>query len=286
VSTRVKVVSAIVLVILSAGVWIPQIAGMGGDGGGVAYEELPAEAGGGVTLADEGAFSSGDEATGVTSEETASVLSEEGFTAESDSRSGSRFDPRFDPSGESSPASPPESSVGSPAGDPEPFPSLVAIEHTLDSLETFAPRAGSESLASLLEELRTPEVASEGESHPLEDICAAIAPSTEHADRLAEFTEENPLSGILYGDDLSMALVGHRIVREGDRLAGGMILVLEIGPDWVSLGSGEEEILIDLPPFVARASSSEGEESELEEEGAAGEVTSENEISNSAPGGA
>lgn len=76
---------------------------------------------------------------------------------------------------------------------------------------------------------------------------------------LAAFAQDNQLRGVIHGSDSSLAVLGHRVVRTGDLVAGGTIEVLEIGPDWLRLGRAGEERVVDLEPFQAKDASTDHE---------------------------
>jgi hypothetical protein len=73
-------------------------------------------------------------------------------------------------------------------------------------------------------------------------------------EHLDAFVAGNLLRGVIHGEDSSLAVLGHRVVRPGDRVAGGTIEVLEIGPDWLMLGISGVERVVDLEPFQAAPS--------------------------------
>lgn len=141
-------------------------------------------------------------------------------------------------------------------------PTPRAVEET--------PRAGAlEQLGSLEESLAELDAARGGtdlgallarlaDGSPSEDLVpvaerligmeSELDPRTE----LEAFAARNPLSGVLYGSDRSAALLGHRVVRAGDALAGGRITVAGIGPGWVELDASGTRLRVELPAFQAR----------------------------------
>jgi len=122
---------------------------------------------------------------------------------------------------------------------------LASLEHALDRLDSFAPPRGTDNhLDELLRRI---------EERDARDTAVPLAPDEDPRQRLAEFASRNPLTGLLRGADRSAALLGHRVVRCGDPLLGGLITVQEIGPGWVRLGSEEQSLTLELPPFEARA---------------------------------
>jgi len=69
---------------------------------------------------------------------------------------------------------------------------------------------------------------------------------------LEAFASRNPLTGVIHGPDRSAALLGHRVVRVGDTLAGGRISVAGIGPGWIELSTDGARLQVELPAFQAR----------------------------------
>ena len=65
------------------------------------------------------------------------------------------------------------------------------------------------------------------------------------------FLADNPVGGVLISEEDSLALVGSRVVRPGDRIAGGLLVVSEIARDGVRYRFGETAVVHPLPPFRA-----------------------------------
>ncbi len=87
---------------------------------------------------------------------------------------------------------------------------------------------------------------------------ASDAPKREEAsstDPLDAFLAANPLTGVLYGEDLRVANLGSSVVREGDDLFG-IARVEAIGPRWIVLERGSRHVRVDLVPLTARAKGS------------------------------
>jgi hypothetical protein len=155
--------------------------------------------------------------------------------------------------------------------EPAPESSAERVAAATEGGETNAPRArtsesstaeGSFSeleaaLGLLLERRRDPVLerllpeAEEALSAAPEDALTFEGPSDDEA-WLARFAAENPLSGLIHGTDKSAALLGHRVVRPGERLEGGRVGVLAIGPGWIELEHGSARLVLELPAFRAR----------------------------------
>lgn len=73
----------------------------------------------------------------------------------------------------------------------------------------------------------------------------------EPVDPLDAFLAVNPLTGVLYSDDLRFANLGPNVVREGDEVAG-LARVASIGPRWIVLERGARSVRVDLSPLQAR----------------------------------
>ena len=258
-NSKLKIILAVVLVCASAGVWIPQFSGRGSEPEFMLTEEIPASEG--ELPADESAAT----------------------------RTAGRGTPHIT-------ARAPETAAANPGAAPttnlvlgrapdvslDPLRSLDGLERALDAMESFAPRDPHSDLAGLLAAVRAPDENPVDERRPDPgDWPATISTPTPARERLAEFALAHPLTGIIYGEDDSRALIGHRIVREGDRLGGGDFEVGSIGPHGVTLRFEEEELRVDLPPFMARRATAvnSGDADASEDDGEEGGVT-ENEPAN------
>jgi len=73
----------------------------------------------------------------------------------------------------------------------------------------------------------------------------------EPVDPFDAFLAANPLTGVLYSDDLRFANLGPNVVREGDEVAG-LARVATIGPRWIVLERGARSVRVDLSPLQAR----------------------------------
>ena len=249
-SSKTKIALASVLIVVCAGVWVPQVLDLGGDSeavvipavsaDGTPMTPVPAEGGEAATVNEE---ASGGEVL---------IPVEPGMEGE----------PR---EGEPTGSPPVESS------DDDPLVVLSSLEGTLDVIETFVPSPRDRiDLASLLassgNRIGQTGSTTDPDSSTVEEIIgAALQPGPQEV--LRQYAEANPLTGIIYGDDRSMALIGHRVVGEGDSLEGGRIRVLAIGPGWLRLGYQGEELVMDLPPFVAATARSTDDDSESSESG-------------------
>lgn len=85
-------------------------------------------------------------------------------------------------------------------------------------------------------------------------------------DEVQDFLAVAPVTAVMMGEGTAMALVGSRIVRPGDRLAGGMLEVRVIGRDGVRYRYRDREVVQELPAFqaVKRSTSSLGTDSSSE----------------------
>ena len=84
-----------------------------------------------------------------------------------------------------------------------------------------------------------------------------------------DFLEVEPVTAVMMGKGTAMALVGSRIVRPGDLLAGGLLEVRVIGRDGVRYRYRDRDVVQELPAFQAvkaSSSSSVGSDSESESE--------------------
>ncbi len=147
------------------------------------------------------------------------------------------------------------------------------LERSLRATDTLVGDNPETSLRALIQAMQEGNRAAEpGEvSGTTTPRPSAFATSAE----LASFAAENPLTGIVYGENDAVAMVGHRVVRSGDRIDGGRVLVAEVGRGWVRLARGAEEIVLDLPPFTARARSVVSDGGEGDGEGGGGGGASE-----------
>ena len=66
-----------------------------------------------------------------------------------------------------------------------------------------------------------------------------------------QFLDEHPLSGILQSQGSSLALFGPRVVREGDELLAGRVVVQTIGRRHVELRLPDRVIRVELPPVAS-----------------------------------
>jgi hypothetical protein len=71
------------------------------------------------------------------------------------------------------------------------------------------------------------------------------------ADAVREFLETSVVSALLIGGDRPTALVDSKIVRLGDRLAGGLLEVARIDAQGVHYNFRETTVLQGLPAFIA-----------------------------------
>lgn len=124
---------------------------------------------------------------------------------------------------------------------------LGSLEEDLAQLEAMR---GTSDLEALLARLETGSRTEES-APPLEADSFAPAPEDPRAE-LEAFSDRNPLLGLIHGSDRSVALLGHRVVRTGDVLAGGRITVGAIGPGSVELTAGSAHLVVELPAFQAR----------------------------------
>ncbi len=251
-SSKTKIVMASALIVVCAGVWLPQVVDIGEE---PETEVMPEFSADGTPMTPD-PVEGGEAAAGIDE-----VSEEDGFVPEEPGWEGEP--PEGEPAGAVPAASP----------DDDPLDALSSLEGTLDAIETFVPSSRDRlDLASLLASAggRTGEIGttSDPDSTTVDDIIgSALQPGP--LDVLREYAEANPLTGIIYGDDRSMALIGHRVVGEGDSLERGRIRVLAIGPGWLRLGYQGEELVLDLPPFIAnppRSLDDDSESSETEEE--------------------
>lgn len=74
------------------------------------------------------------------------------------------------------------------------------------------------------------------------------APAT--VDPVGVFLEAHPLRGALVSSTLRTALLGDAVVREGDVLAGGALVVRSIDARAVVFARGETELRVELAPFA------------------------------------
>ena len=91
-----------------------------------------------------------------------------------------------------------------------------------------------------------------------------------------EFLEANPVGGTLSTADEALALVGSRVVRVGDELAGGLLVVAAIEGEAVHYTFEGRTVRHELPPFRASASQNNSDaspsEAEASDEGTAPEA--------------
>lgn len=151
---------------------------------------------------------------------------------------------------------PVEQLVGTTA-DAGPKELLENTEQLLGKMESFAGGpAGLDlsELVRLMERRPTPRTLSTGSSTisaPVAEVEAQLLRSEELA-MLQSFAEENALTGILASEAGASALLGHRVVRAGDRLYGGRVAIGTIDRTGLWLESENESVFLELPPFVAR----------------------------------
>lgn len=72
---------------------------------------------------------------------------------------------------------------------------------------------------------------------------------------LRAYLDAHPVTAVLVGQDESLALIGSRVVRPGDRLFGGRLEVVSMSRAGVRCAGGGTELLHGLPPFHSRGSS-------------------------------
>ena len=264
-----KIVLATGLVLLCAGVWVPQIIGSSDQGKSLLTEEISAEGIPGnkgaerFSAAPDSAVAGSGEVRPSTSVPAIPKTSAE-VHVERDAGAGAEM------AADQASGGAPRAPGGGDGTDA--LAALDNLEDALGMIETFAPRSGRADLATILAALEAAD-ASMGPTAGSDDPPSIdIAPSVPHtaittaavADLLHGFAAANPCQGIIYGDDVAMALLGHRVVREGDRLEGGRIQVLAIGPGWLRIGAGDQELTLDLPAFKAsrRAAGEKGSKDE------------------------
>jgi len=177
-------------------------------------------------------------------------------------------------------------------GEPAPGPStpngngLDDLASVLEALRTFVPKQrpidldraasavammGAQSATPTARETQNTALTSEP-TFTIEST-SNEEPGESAVDMAERFLSENALTGILYDGESSVALLGGRVVKIGDELASGSLVVTAITVNRVSMqalsGNDSETYYMDLPPFrPARVSSSQGESavSESEEE--------------------
>ncbi len=151
----------------------------------------------------------------------------------------------------------PAEAVGEEPGSPaltseEELPRRGALE-VLGSLEErmaeLDSARGATDLGALLARLAD---GSPGEESAAAEALFAPRPELDPRTELEAFASRNPLTGVIHGSDRSAALLGHRVVRQGDALAGGRITVAGIGPGWIELAADGAHLLVELPAFQAR----------------------------------
>lgn len=131
---------------------------------------------------------------------------------------------------------------------------LIEAFHAAELGDAAGARQGAEELGG------EPEVFQPSTTTPIESPVASRP-----VDALHEFAAANPLTAILHDGEQPIARIGHRLVRRGTRLPGG-IAVGEIGRRQVLLVGGERRLVLELTPFVARArAANDGEGSGAED---------------------
>ena len=149
-----------------------------------------------------------------------------------------------------------------------------SLQQSLGLLENFAPAASLPDLDQLATSWRSssrPAVhGGESESDPLIHSSSSLA-----VDPLVEYLTDQRLSGIIHSEQDAVALIGGRVVHEGDELIPGRATLGSIGPRHVVFLWEGEEVRVDLPPLRPRSRSSssqedqglEGEDSSVGSEG-------------------
>ncbi len=80
---------------------------------------------------------------------------------------------------------------------------------------------------------------------------APSAPSVDEAE-VQRFLDAHPLAAVLQARDRSLALLGPRVVREGEALLGDALVVQEIEERRVVLLRGGRPLVLELPPIQNR----------------------------------
>lgn len=88
---------------------------------------------------------------------------------------------------------------------------------------------------------------------------AAPGARWDSADEIEDFVAGTPLTAIVRSSSDSWALIGGRIVREGDVLLPGLLRVRSIRDDLVVLATPDGELEVPLPPFRVQQSSVDSE---------------------------
>jgi len=165
---------------------------------------------------------------------------------------------------------PVEELIAAPAG-AGPRQVLDGSESLLARMEAFAGGPAGLDLGELvraLDDRSRPQATATQAAVPATDVSGGSLPLAEQRADLADFAGTNELTGILAGADRSVALLGHRVVREGDLLWNGRIQIELISRAGVRLRAGEASLWMELPPFVAVGTTSEDAEDETSEGGA------------------
>lgn len=125
-----------------------------------------------------------------------------------------------------------------------PAAQLSQLEQSLNALARQGSTNGFDELLARLD----PHSPQAGTASAVElDMDASSA-----RQRLTTFAALQPFTGLVLGPNDGAALFGHRVVRQGDTLAGGEIRVLSIRAQGVELGLGVASLLVELPAFCAR----------------------------------
>jgi hypothetical protein len=132
---------------------------------------------------------------------------------------------------------------------PDSLASLSALEARLVGLDEG--KRGAD-LAAVMALLGAGEP-SEGRPAPAPELAFAVSSARIE---LQAFAERNALTGVIHGGERSAALLGHRVVRVGDVLAGGRIRVARIEPGLIELSAEGEALVLELPAFHARGGAS------------------------------
>jgi hypothetical protein len=209
-----------VLLIAALAVWLPTLFGLGTQG---AAEESPSSDA--YALAED-ASARAAPSTGPSAAQTAALP---------------------EPVDESTPISPTPDPAGLAVGS-DPLTELDRLEEILLHFQEL------EAAPTLEEESRAATGPVEGIPR-IESGLLGGRTGPSPRDELDEWLLENPLQGILHDAERPLALLGHRVVRAGDALAGGRIRVAEIAGTWVRLECAGQEAIVELPPFQARSSS-------------------------------
>ena len=124
--------------------------------------------------------------------------------------------------------------------------SLRDLERALEAAEDVASPDTELDLSALL--LAMDPGRDDPTGKPIVEVPSS---QTAESDQLASFAESNPLTATIAGEN-PIALLGHRVVREGDLVGGGTIRIDAIGAGFLMLSAGKEQARMELPAFQAR----------------------------------